>query len=78
MLFLNKFEQAQTIPDISSVALRKRGWNRPKLVAALRKGVKSQDVIDSASVIAVLAEATTRLSEEDLNSLAEYLLDGAN
>ena len=78
MLFLNKFDQAQKIPDISPTALRQRGWNRTKLVAALRKGVKSQDVIDSASIIAVLAEATTRLSEEDLNSLAEYLLDSTN
>lgn len=78
MLFPDNLRHARKIQDISPAALRQRGWNRPKLVSALRRGIKSQDVIDSASVTAVLAGITTRLSEEDLNGLAEYLLDGAN
>ncbi len=65
------------VPDISPTALRERGWDRKRLIAAFRKGIKSQDSGNRENLAIRLAAFTKRLSDEDLNGLAEYLLDGA-
>lgn len=78
VLFPDKVRDAplQQIPDISPAALQQRGWDRARLAAALRNGIKAHEDTNGGVLSAIFTDVTKRLSEDDLNNLAEYLLDG--
>lgn len=62
------------VPDIRSSALKSRGWSEDDLTILLSYGMTREGDLVGSYMSVVTDEATSRLSDSDLNAVVNYIL----